>query len=270
MAQESPRPAEAPPMTATAPVPGEDGPRLGLVLGAVAAIVAAGGLAWWFAAPAPSSPHEVNARPNQAAPVAQRAVEPLRYAAADPDPTAVRRAYHDVRHAYVDGAGEALVRASETCARRAPSEPQLLDYCVAYDIYASEVLPPDGGPDATPAQLDWFRDSASRDLALARTVLPPEAVPENRMAQLAALTRAVLPRTPSLARTKAPTRAARPHVVRTSVHTAPARAKHAAKTVARAAASRRASRLDEWLAKPASGQATQASAAAPETLDPPH
>lgn len=219
MAEDAWRPRDpvAPGEPARRPEPDPDaggpprGSAVGVVLAAVVAALASAGLAWWVAAPQGPGPLERNAPPPAVASPAPAPPAPLRYAALDPDPAQVKRAWRDSRQAYVDGGPQALVDASVVCARTVPAEPQRLDYCVAYDVYAGEIVPPDAG-----APADWFRDSAGRDLALARSALPGEADPANRIAQLTALTRAVIPR-PAVAR------AARPKAQKAAIHR-PARA----------------------------------------------
>ena len=206
-------------------------PTLGLILAAIIAVIASAGLAWWFAAPDRNA--DVAAAPAPAPPVVSQPAPPLRFAAADPDPGQVRRAWADVQQGYVDGGPEALVRASQACAKAVPSEPQRLDYCLAYDRYAGAIVQ-DG-------QGDWFADAAARDLALARTALPDGVDPGNRIEQVAALTRAVLPK-PAAAKAKPKVvKAVRPappkrHVIKAKHRSKPVRVrpKHARAASARA------------------------------------
>lgn len=93
-----------------------------------------------------------------------------------------------VRSVYVNGGPDALVRASVDCARRLQVHPGQLDHCLAFDIYAADVLPP------SDADSDWFGDSGERAIALARAALPPGVDAGNRVSQVRALTMAVLPR----------------------------------------------------------------------------
>lgn len=184
-----------------APIEAPPRSRLGVILAAIVAAAASAGLAWWFAAAAPSP--DLHAPPPPAPAARAEPIPPLRYAAADPDPIQVRRAWRDARQSYVDGGPDALVRASVSCAKNLPADPQLLDYCVAYDTYAAEMAPPQAPGGAG----DWFAAAAERDLALARTALPGEVDPSNRIAQLSALTRAVIPKA-------APARSQKVHAVR--------------------------------------------------------
>jgi hypothetical protein len=178
---------------------GEPAPRsrLGVVLAALVAAAASAGLAWWVAAPGRS-----RVEPPPAPVVAPRMAEPpqpLRYAPDEPDPAQVKRAYGDVQGAYTNGGPGALVSASTACAKATPGDPQRLDYCLAFDTYAAEIV--SGGVDEA-AAADWFADSGSRDLALARSALPAGADAENRLAQVSALAQAVLPK-PVVAKPKA-------------------------------------------------------------------
>jgi hypothetical protein len=116
---------------------------------------------------------------------------PLRYAADQPDPSQVRSAFGEVRRLYVNGGPGALVRASADCARRLQADPSRLDHCLAFDIYAADVLPPSPEPTGDAA---WFDDSDTRAIALARAALPGWIDAANRVAQVRALTTAVLPR----------------------------------------------------------------------------
>lgn len=171
---------------------GEPPPRrFGVVLAALVALFASAGLAWWVAKPNPDS-SVAAAPPPPEAPAASAApskpAAPVRYAAGDPDPAQVRQALADVQQAYADGGAEGLLQASGACARQLAADPGRLDYCVAYDVYAAQIMPPDSGP----AAADWFREAPDRDLALARAALPASVDANNRLTQVAELTRAVV------------------------------------------------------------------------------
>jgi hypothetical protein len=160
----------------------------GVIVAAVVALAASAGLAWWIAAPNPAA--DVSAVRPPTAPAAQRpAAPPLRYASAEPDPNQVRRALGEVTRTYAVGGADALVEASTACAKALAIDPRRLDYCLAYDVYASAIVPPGSGP-----QADWFAEGGDRDLALARTALPRSVDAANRIAQVGALTQAVLPK----------------------------------------------------------------------------
>jgi hypothetical protein len=258
--------------------------RLGIALAAVLAVIVSVALAWWLAAPDRSAQLVATPAPAQAtapAPPAAAPAAPLRYAAADPDPDQVRRAWTDVRQTYSDGGPEALVRASQACARAAPANPQTLDYCLAYDIYAAEVAP----SDAAQGQGGWFAGSGDRGLALARSALPDGVDAHNRLAQVAALTTAVLPkarpaqpraqvahvaRRPAARSHVLKTRrvrrpvAARPHLVKASLHRRPSSRRTYAPPPEtprpRPLTSRQTDVLDDYLNQAPPG----------EPIDPPH
>jgi hypothetical protein len=210
------------PLTLADDEPDAEPPRrwIGVVLAALVALAASVGLAWWIAAPNPAA--HVSAPPPPAAPAPPRpAPPPLRYAAADPDPNQVRRALADVQRAYSTGGADALVEASAACAEALPVDPRQLDYCLAFDVYASAIVPPGSGP-----QAEWFAGGGERDLALARTALPGSADAANRIAQIGALTRAVVPKAgpkPAAVRAKQARRAApvRPKAIRAAHATKP-------------------------------------------------
>ena len=196
MSETAPKPGLEPPsddeLEFSTPRPGS---RLGLALAAVIALAASAGLAWWFAAPNHAA--DVSApTPAAAAPPTPKveAPAPLRFAAPDPNPAEVRRAWTDVRQGYAEAGGDALVRASQACAGAVPTDPQRLDYCLAYDIYAASIAPPAATAKSDSGQGDWFAAAGERGLALARTALPQGVSPENRVAQVTALTKAVLPK----------------------------------------------------------------------------
>jgi hypothetical protein len=187
-------------------------PTLGLILAALIAVAASAGFAWWVAKPdasvTPAPAPATEAPPPRAEPAA-----PLRFAAADPDPSQVRRAWADVQQGYANGGTDALVRASQACARAAPTDPQSLDYCLAYDRYAAAIASGDSA--------DWFADSTARDLTLARTVLPEGVDAGNRLEQVAALTQAVLPKPkPKVVKV---VRHVRPHAVKARRQATPVR-----------------------------------------------
>jgi hypothetical protein len=168
----------------------------GVVLAAVVAVAASAGLAWRFAVP--DRPADLQAAPRPAG--TRSGPGSLRYAAAKPDADQVRHAWRDVQAAYGKGGAGALGRASTSCASRLPADPGLLDYCLAYDMYAAEIVPA--------LQEAWFGDPHERELALARAVLPEGVDPAGRVAEVDALTRAVSAEPP-------PPAAAKPQHVRT-------------------------------------------------------
>jgi len=184
------------------------GSRIGLVLAAAIAVIASGGLAWWFAAPDRAADVSAPAPVSAGTPAPQPKIEtpaPLGFAPANPDPAQVRRAWDDVRQGYAEGGEAALIQASQACAKGVPVQPQRLDYCLAYDLYAATIAPPAGDP----GQGDWFAAAGDRDLALARTALPEGVDPGNRLAQVASLSKAVMPKVKPVRPKAKPVRAAR-------------------------------------------------------------
>jgi hypothetical protein len=271
------------PLTLSHEEPVGDPPHrtFGMIFAAVVALVASAGLAWWIASP--TQPADVVAPPAQppppAAPAHQTKPEPLRYAPAEPDPAQVRQALVDVQQAYADGGAEGLVQASAACARQLPLDPRRLDYCLAYDVYAAQIVPPGSGP----AAADWFKEARDRDAALAAAALPAGVDAANRMAQVGELTRAVLPGEPAKAK---------PPALRVA-KAAPAKPVKAAakvKSVKAKAASRKASArskvvratseepwsppgpstLDEQYAREAAAEAELDRQISQGMLDPPH
>ena len=192
------------------PGEGPAGPRAGRLIAAAVAIAASAGLAWWAAG---SRHPDSAARPPPAAqpPAAAPAPQPLRFAAAEPDPAQVRQAYGEAQGVYAAGGPDALVRTSTACAKATPGDPQRLDYCLAFDVYASEIVA-GGAGDAAAA--DWFGDAGARGLALARGALPEGVDAAGRLAQVAALAQAEVPKPP------AAKPSARPKVRRRPVHKA--------------------------------------------------
>jgi hypothetical protein len=269
------------PLTLAHDQPVGEPPRrgFGVALAAAVALVSSAGLAWWVAAPNPAA--DVSAAPPQdgaRTATAAQAPPPLRYAAVEPDPAQVRQALADVQQGYADGGAEALVQASAACARELSADPRRLDYCLAYDVYAAQVVPPGAGP----AAADWFKDARDRDLALARAALPASVDAANRLAQVGELTRAVLPNTavrpkpPAVvqARQVGKPAAAKPKAVKAKAAKA-AKAKSSRVKVATARSSRpwtppEPSTLDEQYARAAAAEAELDRQISEGLIDPPH
>ena len=266
MSQDAPATGPEPPVNDDfdaheAPSPGS---RVGMVVAALVALGASAGLAWWFAGPDRAADVSAPAAPQFAAPPPlpkTEAAAPLQFAAVDPDPDQVRQAWADVRQGYAEAGPAGLVRASQACAKGLPAAPQRLDYCLAYDIYASAIAPQgrDGG--------DWFANAGDRDLALARTALPQRVSPDNRLAQVASLTKAVLPKA-APARPKPQSihavrkTAARAKILKTSRHRPrPARRKPVRASLRARPAAAPIPTLDDYLNRPPPRD---------DPLDPPH
>ena len=241
---------------------GRPGSRVGMVVAALIAVGASAGLAWWFAVPDRAADVSARPAPQFAAsrPPNTEAPAPLRFAAADPDPGQVREAWVDVRQGYAEAGPSGLVRASQACAKGLPAAPQRLDYCLAYDIYASAVAPQRGDG------ADWFANAGDRDLALALTALPQGVSPDNRLAQVAFLTKAVLPKAAPARPKSQAVRAVRKPPVRAKIHKTrrhrpPRRSKPVRAGVRRTRAAAAIPTLDDYLNRPRPGE---------DPLDPPH
>ena len=201
----------------------DDGPpparprRAAPVVGAVAAAAVSVGLIWWMA---PQQSPESPAPPALRPPAAPRAPPPK--AGVQPDRAQVQRAFDEVQDAYADGGPEGLARADADCAAALKADGRVLDYCLAFDLFATAVAPA-------------FRpagDAEAARLAQARTALPAGADPAARLSAVRAMMRET-----SLGGGAAQPRAApRPQPVR--VVTAPA--PHRVPTAAREARRRQA------------------------------
>jgi len=231
--QPSPRAREGP----SPPSRAARGLRPGRLLVGLLALGASLGFGLWLLSPdkgfAPAPPASSPAQVEDIPPPAPKPA-PLRFAAPEPNPQQVRRAYDEVRAAYSGGGPEALAKASVDCAKGLQQDPARLDECLAFDVYSADILPPDGSEAA-----GWFQDAPDRDLALARAALPAEVDAADRLGQVRALTTIVLPQ-PKLHRAKVevsrhaaphrlaqkPKAAVRPKVHRRRVH----RASRAAET----------------------------------------
>jgi hypothetical protein len=151
-------------------------PRSGAVVGAVLAALASGGLAWWLSAD--DEPQGL-ALPPAAAPQSP----PKLLASARADEAQVLRAYEQYQSVYAELGADGLVRFSQDCAKALAGDPRILDYCLAFDMYAA------AAPGAT--QAPWFRDAEARRLALARDALAGQDLAADRIAGLQRLMRRV-------------------------------------------------------------------------------
>ncbi|MDB5468270.1 MAG: hypothetical protein JWQ46_3032 [Phenylobacterium sp.] len=201
--------------------------RAGVVFGALAAAAASLALAWWFGVddnrqlartsptPAPSS-----SRPS-----------PERSYAGALDAAQVGRAYAQVQDVYADRGAAGLVRFSRTCGESLRADPRVLDFCLAFDMYAGPVAA-SGGADAEARA--WFADGAARRLAETHAALPPGA---DAAGHLAAVQR--LMRDASGVASPRVTAEAQGKPVRPAVRAATAKARPIARHVARPTTSRR-------------------------------
>jgi hypothetical protein len=157
------------------PPAGEASPRARapVILGAVAALALSGGLAWWLA-----SPERPAFRNSPVVQVQPRSAAPVRVAALSADPEQVRRAYADFTTVYSTSGAGGVARFSESCADSLKADPRILDFCLAFDLFADSVAEPAG------------QDASSR-IALVQAALPSGAQPDARIAEVRRLMRQV-------------------------------------------------------------------------------
>jgi hypothetical protein len=159
------------------------GLRSGALVGALVAAAASVGLAWWLGGDTHGSPPI-----RSAAPVAVREA-PRTYAPAQARAEDTRRAYDDVRRIYAEGGASELAQRSRACGDALATQPQQLDYCLAFDGFARPIVA--GGDD--PAAVRWFASSEARDRATSQLFLAPGQDPDQRLAQVRQLSRDVVP-----------------------------------------------------------------------------
>jgi hypothetical protein len=149
------------------------------ILGVACALAVSAGLVWWFTGPESDAPSPaVVLRPHDAA---------TPRAAARADPAQVQQAFEAVQDAYAEGGADGLARADADCAAALKADARVLDYCLAFNLFATAVA-----PQIAPA------DPAEARLAAARAALPPGSDPAARIAAVQGLMRmASLGQTPS-------------------------------------------------------------------------
>jgi hypothetical protein len=151
------------------------GGRIGAVLGAMAAALASAALFYWVGS---GEDRSITSGPSANAP------PPLiAYAPAKPDAGQVVRAFEQLQEIYADQGAPGVVAFARSCAGSLRGDPGMLDFCVAFDIYGSALDSED------PQARDWQAQAGARDLALARSVLPPDQDPAARLGQIRALAR---------------------------------------------------------------------------------
>jgi len=151
------------------------GSRLGAVLGASAAAVASAGLVLWVS----SSDDRSLSLSHPPEPAAR----PAAHAAMQAQPDQVRRAYEQMEEVYGDRGFAGVMAFTKACANELKSNPEMLDFCLAFDIYASSLQ----GDDT--ADRAWQADGLMRDLALAQAALPPGTDAGARVERVRQLTR---------------------------------------------------------------------------------
>lgn len=146
-------------------------PKAPLIVGLVAATAVAGGVGWWLSSPGqtyfdnPTLQTAPAAMPRAATPTA--------------DAEQVRRAYNDFGQVYAESGAGGLSRFAESCEASLRSDPRILDFCLAFGLFADTVR----DPVAEPAG-----DAEARRAALVQTALPG-ADPEVRIAEVRRLMR---------------------------------------------------------------------------------
>lgn len=155
--------------------PARPGPRRwGVAAAAGLAALASAGLAWWLSAPQRPAPAPAVAEAPR--PAAVRAP-----AAADEDQ--VRQAYEQVQTVYATTGVDGLARFARTCEAALAKDARVLDYCLAFEMFAAAVAPPEGEAG------QWFASGGPRRLTLASTALPAGADPGRRIAEVEQLMR---------------------------------------------------------------------------------
>jgi hypothetical protein len=141
------------------------------IAGAAAAGVVSLGLIWWLAVP-----HEP--APVQVAPIRAPAPAAIPKAPAAADPAQVGRAFEAVQDTFADSGPEGLARADADCAAALKADGRVLDYCLAFDLFAAAVAPQVARAEP---QTAW--------LAAAREALPAGVDPAARLAAVRSLMR---------------------------------------------------------------------------------
>lgn len=174
----------------------------GIALGALAVAMISGGLAWWLSGD--DRGRMVSSAQATPTPIERPAEPRISLAATAPDPGQVRRAYDEVQAVYADGGAPALAGHARECAETLEADPRILDYCLAFDMYAAALAPKDG------EAAQWFQVGEARRLRLTREALPPGGDPEARLAEIRLLMKraAVTPEAPVLQQATAETRQA--------------------------------------------------------------
>ncbi|WP_309087433.1 hypothetical protein [Phenylobacterium sp.] len=181
-----------------------------MIAGVVLAAAVAGGVGWWLSSP--SKTYFDNPEVRSATAEVVRAASP----AADPEQ--VRRAYEEFGLVYANSGVDGLARFTESCAQSLQADGRILDFCLAFDMFAGTVAQAAEPPGKAEA----------RRIALVQAALPG-ADPDARIAEVQRLMRqASGMQTASVPETPAPAVAA--------PSTAPAPAKAAPIRLAKAAA----------------------------------
>lgn len=141
-----------------------------VILGVVAAAAIAGGVGWWLSTPSRTYFDNPEVRTASA--------HPLRMVGATADAEQVRRAYEEFGLVYANSGVDGLARFSESCAESLQADPRILDFCLAFDMFAATVV----GAAEPPGK------AQARQVALVQTALP-KADPDMRIAEVQRLMR---------------------------------------------------------------------------------
>lgn len=198
--------------------------KAGVVVGALGAALISVGFGWWIS----GEDRGRMVSSAEATPVAvERPVRPvISVAASAADPVQVRRAYDEVQAVYADGGAPALADFAHECAETLRGDPRILDFCLAFDMYAAALAPKAG------EAAQWFQVGEARRLRLTRDALPPGADAEARLAEIGRLMRAATA-APQVASTPSAIIPTAPAEKKQTAVTPPARKPKAAKAVSR-------------------------------------
>ena len=201
--------------------------RLSAILGAGLAAIVSIGLVYWigtgedrtFLSPSRRGP----------APVARPAYAPIQA-----DAGQVVRAYDQLQEIYANQGIAGVTQFAGSCAQSLKSDPGVLDFCLAFDVYANALRADD------PQARAGLADADARDLSLAESVLPPGADASARLAQVRLLARQTslataatsAPAAPASPQPAPPTRASDSAPAAHPVHAVRARARAPARAVA--------------------------------------
>jgi hypothetical protein len=105
------------------------------------------------------------------------------YAPPRPNADQVVRAYDQLQEIYADQGVRGVVDFDRACANSLRTDPGALDFCLAFDIYATSLQAEEESAQA------WLAGADARDLDLARSALPPGVDAAGRLAQVRALAR---------------------------------------------------------------------------------
>lgn len=172
--------AEVPEFAARFEEPERRGISPGALLGLLLLALISGLLAWWFGSEDRSRMQDA---PAPSPPSAAARADAESFAPPAADPAQVRRAYDEVRTTYAEGGAPALVDFARQCAETLGTDRRVLDFCVAFDMYAQALAPREG------EAAEWFQVAEARRQRLAQEALGPGGDPQARLAEISGLMR---------------------------------------------------------------------------------